>query len=156
MLHINSKQVNVHWITQKSKQLFVGCVNNPRVGKKLGKEILKTNLPGQRKKIQRKWVKERVISEVVILVITSWVIYLWLEGAAPGCPSHQHCTGTLLGQENMSSPIPAPKALGLSQAPPWQEEHGPNAVGGRRGLRGCCTLNQTPVPLQLSVHDSHH
>lgn len=63
-------------LPRRVNSFFVGCVNNPRVAKKLGKEILKTNLSGQRKKTpktQRKGVKERVISEMVVLVVTRWV-----------------------------------------------------------------------------------
>lgn len=92
---------------------------------------------------------------MVILVVMSWDMYSWLEGAVPGC--HQHCTETFLGQENMSSPIPASQPLWLSQAPHGRRNMDQMLWGGRRGFRGCCTfhLNQTPTSLQLSVHYSH-
>lgn len=53
---------------------------------------------------------------------------------------HRDFAGT--GEHEQPHPCPT--------GPPWQEEHGPNAVGGRRGFRDCCTfhLNQTPCPLQ--------
>lgn len=72
---------------------------------------------------------------MVTVVVTSWVMYSWLEGAAPGCPSQQHCTLTFLGQSIWAAPSLTPSPCGCLRLPTAVETW-TKCCGSRKGIQG--------------------